>query len=83
MHNNPGQLDPRLATQCPAQGQYLWDIFNTLGRASTQGFSYITQQEIAAWQQNYRTRLTVWEIDTLRVIDNVAARSASRNQPKA
>jgi hypothetical protein len=56
----------------------LWDIFNSLGRASGQGSSYITQQEIAAWQQNYRTRLTVWEIDTLRAIDNVAAQAASK-----
>lgn len=51
-----------------------------MGRSTGQGFNFISQQEFAAWQSNYRTRLTAWEIDTLRALDSVAAQVAARNQ---
>ena len=76
MQNSSGQRDARLDVVCPAQGRYLWDIFNGLGRSGGR----ISQQEYAAWQGNYRTRLTGWEIDTLRAIDQVAAQVGARNQ---
>lgn len=56
-------------------------MFNTLGRPSNgSGFSYISQQEIAAYMANYGIRFTVWELETLRVLDNVAAHIAAKHQ---
>ena len=80
LHNNTGELDPRLGVACPPEGVYLWNIFNSLGRTGSQGASHISQQELLAWQTNYRTRLTAWEIDTLKAIDDVAAKAVTRNQ---
>ena len=78
--SNTGRVDARLRAQCPPAGLYLWDIFNSLARPSGNGFNFISQQEIAAWQSNFRTRLTSWELDALRTLDNIAAHAAAQHQ---
>ncbi len=69
-----------LLQQCPQGLEYLWDIFNSMGRPATQrgGYEYITQAEMMAWQQNNATRLTPWELETLRTLDMVAGQVAAR-----
>ena len=77
---NTGQRDPQLSNTCPPHTEYLWAIFNSLGRASSQGFEGISQAEIAAWQSNHRARLTSWELETLKALDHVAALAAAHQR---
>jgi hypothetical protein len=77
---NTGQRAPQLDNTCPAHTEYLWAIFNSLGRASSNGFEGISQAEIAAWQSNHSARLTSWELDTLKALDNQAAVAAAKQR---
>lgn len=43
------------------------------------GMSAISQQEIAAWQQNHGIKLTSWELEMIAMFDQIAL-EASANQ---
>ena len=82
LYVNTGVPDERLqAFECPPACAHLWSVFMQLGRAAGgAGLSPLTQSELQAWQANYGTRLTGWEIDTLFAMDNVAAQVRAQHQ---
>lgn len=73
--------DPRLGAGAPPQCAALWDAFVALNgaRPSGMGASAIPPSEIVAWQQLHGVRLTPWEVDTLRAMDQAALGVAAEN----
>ena len=70
---NTGKVDPRLQIEWPPLGRSIWDVFIRLGRpASMNGMEPISIQEIAAYQDVYRVRLTGWELDVIDMFDSIA-----------
>ena len=69
-----GQPDDRLLMQVPREGAALWDAFTDLAAARPMGMAAgaIPHSEIEAWQRLYATRLTGWEVDTLKAMDRAA-----------
>lgn len=81
---NTGKVDPRLTIEWPKVGRQIWAIFNALGRPSSMGgVSAISQQEIAAWQQNHGTRLTQWELEMIEMFDRIAVENANKQGSKS
>lgn len=67
--------DPRLASTVPSAGAALWDAFVGMssGRpAGLGGAGPIPPSEVQAWAGLYGVRFTVWELDTLRAMDDAA-----------
>ena len=66
----------------------MWRIFRQLSAARGSGMmgpQALTFSDIDAWQRLYRLRLTPWEVDVLRELDDVliahyATRAAERKK---
>jgi hypothetical protein len=73
--------DPRLFSQAPRAAAALWEAFLTLhaSRPSGMGASGIPSSELLAWQQLHGVRLSPWEVDTLRAMDQAALAVAAEN----
>lgn len=69
-----GQPDPLLTARVPAHGQALWYAYCEMAAARPAGLgvSGVASAEIEAWQRLASVRLTPWEVDTLRAIDQAA-----------
>lgn len=80
---NTGKVDPRLTIEWPKVGRPIWGIFNSLGRASGMGMSAISQQEIAAWQQNHSIKLTPWELEMIAMFDQIALEAIAKQGSKS
>lgn len=81
---NTGKVDPRLLIEWPKVGRPIWGIFNSLGRASgMSGMSAISQQEIAAWQQNHGIKLTPWELEMIAMFDQIALEASAKQGSKS
>ena len=70
---NTGKVDPRLQIEWPPLGRPIWNVFRRLGRPpSINGMEPINMQEIQAYQNVRRVRLTDWELDVIDMFDSIA-----------
>ena len=73
MAETTNRLDSRLEVELPPFAADIWTAFNTMARPpSMGGISKISQQEIAALQQNYAIRLNQFELEMIDMIDQIA-----------
>jgi len=47
------------------------------------GMSAISQQEIAAWQQNHSIKLTPWELEMIAMFDQIALEASAKQGSKS
>ena len=80
LYANTRKLDPRLNVQWPRGGRDLWNAFNSISREYGMGGSMpITTWGIESWQRLYHVTLTPWELEMIKVFDNIVLTAAQND----